>query len=269
MVRARREHNKKEAVAYKKSSYLLSGRMRCGRCGTSFNGEANNANGYRYYRCLAVHKGDVAHHCNMPSFRVDAVDPVVWDWVTRLLTDPHVLEEGLNTRLTINDNESAPLRERLGIAEDMLRDHQAQLDRLLDLYVSGDFPKDILVDRKNRLEESVKALEKERANIISMLEKRNLSPQQIDNIYRFAERIGKGLLHAQTDPAHKREIIEALDVRAVFAVENGQKVIYVQCVLEDEPERFGIPFIGRRIDGQGPQNFGMASDGTALLFPIR
>ena len=241
LVQERREFNRKEATAHGKSAYLLSGRMRCGRCGTSFNGESNKVNGYRYYRCLAVHKGDVAHHCDMPSFRVDAVDPIVWDWVTRLLTDPQVLEEGLSTRLTINEAESAPLRERLSIAEDMLNDNQEQLTRLLDLYVGGDFPKDVLVDRKKRLEESIKALEKERANIISMLENRTLTPKQVKNIYGFAERIGKGLLRAETDPAYQREIIEALDVRVIFAAENGQKVVYVQCVLEDEPERFGIP----------------------------
>jgi len=95
------------------------------------------------------------------------------------------------------------------------------------------------------LEDSINALEKERGNIISMLEQRTLTPRQIENIYRFAERIGQGLLQAETDPAYKREIVEALDVRAIFAVENGQKVIYVQCVLEDEPEKFGIPPIGR------------------------
>ena len=245
LVQERREFNRKEATAHGKSAYLLSGRMRCGRCGTSFNGESNKVNGYRYYRCLAVHKGDVAHHCDMPSFRVDAVDPIVWDWVTRLLTDPQVLEEGLSTRLTINEAESAPLRERLSIAEDMLNDNQEQLTRLLDLYVGGDFPKDVLVDRKKRLEESIKALEKERANIISMLENRTLTPKQVKNIYGFAERIGKGLLRAETDPAYQREIIEALDVRVIFAAENGQKVVYVQCVLEDEPERFGITPISR------------------------
>ena len=262
LVQERREYNKKEATAHRKSAYLLSGRMRCGSCGTSFNGEANRPNGHRYYRCLAVHKGDVSHHCKMPSFRVDAVDPVVWDWVTRLLTDPHVLEEGLNTRLTINENESAPLRERLAIADDMLKGNQDQLTRLLDLYVAGDFPKDVLVDRKHRLEESIKALEKERANIISMLETRTLTPKQIKNIYGFAERIGKGLQLAETDPAYKREIIEALDVRAIFAVENGQKVVYVQCVLEDEPERFGIPPISRRTDSQESQKFGRSSIST-------
>ena len=127
----------------------------------------------------------------------------------------------------------------------MLNDNQEQLTRLLDLYVGGDFPKDVLVDRKKRLEESIKALEKERANIISMLENRTLTPKQVKNIYGFAERIGKGLLRAETDPAYQREIIEALDVRVIFAAENGQKVVYVQCVLEDEPERFGIPPISR------------------------
>lgn len=192
----------------------------------------------------------------MPSFRVDAVDPVVWDWVTRLLTDPQVLEEGLNTRLTINEKGSAPLRERLAIAEDMLQDNQEQLARLLDLYVSGDFPKDVLVDRKQRLEDSIRALEKERASIISMLENRTLTPKQIKNIYGCAERIGRGLQRAEADPTYKGEIIEALDVRVIFAVENGQKVVYVQCVLEDEPERFGIPPISRCNGNQEAQTFG-------------
>jgi len=78
-----------------------------------------------------------------------------------------------------------------------------------------------------------------------MLENKTLTPKQIKNIYGFAKSIGKGLQLAETDPAYKREIIEALDVRAIFAVENSQKVVYVQCVLDEEPERFGIPSISR------------------------
>ena len=100
-------------------------------------------------------------------------------------------------------------------------------------------------------------------SIISMLENKTLTPKQIKNIYEFAKSIGKGLQLADNDPAYKREIIEALDVRATFAVENGQKVVYVHCVLDDNPEKFGIPSISRRIGSQDSQKFGMASDSKA------
>ncbi len=33
--------------------------------------------------------------CNLPSFRVDVVDELVWNWVKDLLTKPGVLENGL------------------------------------------------------------------------------------------------------------------------------------------------------------------------------
>jgi site-specific DNA recombinase len=240
-VQERREQNKKEAAAHRKSTYLLSRRMRCGHCGASFNGEANRIHNIRYYRCHGVHKGEFSKKCNMPSFRVEIVDQVVWNWIELILTDPEVLQEGLNSRLTQNEKQISPLEERLAIAEEMLEDNKSQLDRLLDLYVSGDFPKEVLVDRKKRLEDSIEALEKERANILSALEKITLTPKQVKNIFEFAKRIGKGLQSAQMDPAHKRQIIEDLDVWVTFAVEDGEKVLNVQCVLGESPEKLGVP----------------------------
>lgn len=241
LVQERSSLNRKEAALHRKTPYLLSGRMKCGHCGASFNGEASNVRGLKYYRCLAIHKGDVAHKCNIPSFRVDTVDAVIWNWVIQLLTNPEALEEGINLRLTQNEKESAPLRERLAIAADMLDGNNKQLARLVDLYIAGDFEKDLLTDRKKRLEESIKALEREKASILAVLERTSLTPKQIKSIYEFAERIGKGIKSAQTNPKYQRQIIEALDIRVIFAIEDGEKVLYAQCVLDTKPEKFGIP----------------------------
>ncbi|MGA7193601.1 MAG: recombinase family protein [Anaerolineales bacterium] len=240
-VQERSKQNKIDAALHRKSTYLLSGRMKCGHCGASFNGEAHTMHNIRYYRCLAIHKGGLAKKCNMPSFRVEIVDRIVWDWVVQLLTNPESLQEGLNNRLVQNEKESSPLQERLKIAEEMLEDNKSQLARLIDLYMGGEFPKEVLIDRKNRLEEAIKALERERANIQAALERATLTPKQIENIYEFAKRIRKGLNSAQNDPSYKRQIIDALDVRVIFAIENHEKVVYTQCVLDNGPERIGVP----------------------------
>jgi hypothetical protein len=42
--------------------------------------------------------------------------------------------------------------ERLAIIDELLADHKAQLNRILDLYLEGNFPKELLVEKKARLE---------------------------------------------------------------------------------------------------------------------
>jgi hypothetical protein len=51
------------------------------------------------------------------------------------------------------------LYDRLAIIDQQAEDHQRQLNKLLDLYLNGDFPKDMLQERKSRLEETIIKLE--------------------------------------------------------------------------------------------------------------
>ena len=57
------------------------------------------------------------------------------------------------------DNQA--LFDRLAIIDSQLREYQRQLEKVLDLYISGEFPKEILTERKSRLEEATINLLKE------------------------------------------------------------------------------------------------------------
>jgi hypothetical protein len=46
-------------------------------------------------------------------------------------------------------------RERLEIIEGQLTESEAQLSRLLDLYLNGDFSTELLIERKSRLEKTL------------------------------------------------------------------------------------------------------------------
>ena len=50
------------------------------------------------------------------------------------------------------------LKERLVIVDDLLVENQAKLERVLDLYLAGDFPKEMLIEQKERLQKTVDAL---------------------------------------------------------------------------------------------------------------
>ena len=124
------------------------------------------------------------------------------------------------------------MRDRLSVIDDLLAENQKQLERLLDLYLSGDFPKEVLTERKARLEATITALEKERANLIATLEVQTLSDSQIVTIEDFAKRVAGGLAKAEESFEARRHIIDLLDVRATLTIEDGQKVVYVRCLVD-------------------------------------
>ena len=216
--------------------YLVGRRVCCGECGSSMYGRSTTVGGktYLYYRCNA-YKGHIANvTCDMLSFRVDQVDTVAWDWVRSFLTDPAALAEGLKAEQAEREEANEPLRDRLAVVDDLLADNRRQLGRALDLYLSGDFPKEMLTERKARLEKTVSALGRERVGLAAQLEAQTLTSEQVQTITEFAQQVARGLETADQDFEARRRVVDMLDVRATLAVENGVKVMYVRCMLGDD-----------------------------------
>ena len=220
----------------KKYDYLLSGRIRCGACGSRMSGSGRRSHGSLVlrYRCGANGGRIVAKNCNAPGARADQVDAVVWDWVRGFLTDPARLERGLRRYQADKDTESEPIRRRLAVIDDLLTDNRRQVGRLLDLYISGDFPKDVLTDRKTRLEMMIRALEDERAGLVAQLQAATLTDDQVQDILSFAAELAPGLEEAEEDLGARRALIEKLRMQVILTDEDGQRVVYGQCVTGKE-----------------------------------
>jgi site-specific DNA recombinase len=234
LAQARIVKNRKNSRRSTKYNYLMSKRVTCGNCGIKRAGRVNQSKGkrYQYYICKASsHRLDYATKCNAPLFRADQVDDVVWKWVKSLLMDPDYLEQGLTSYNEEKIQENTPVRERLKVVDDLLAENQAQLNRLLDLYLHGDFPMEILVDHKERIRKTIESLEEERAKLAAGFELEFISDRQIQSIKDFAREVAQGLSVADDDFQTKREVIETLDVQATLVVENDEKVVYASCVL--------------------------------------
>jgi hypothetical protein len=190
---------------------------------------------YLYYRCPgATPQSNTARECHAPSFRADHVDAVTWQWVKSNLIDPDELVEGLTSYQEDCERQNQPIRERLQLVDGLLSANRTQLQRLLDLYLSGEFPKEMLVDRKSRLEATVGALEKERLGLASSLEAHTLSDEQIESLQKLALKIAEGLQVAEERFEARRRIIELLDLQATLSIESGEKVVYARCILDEE-----------------------------------
>ncbi|HEX2997836.1 MAG TPA: hypothetical protein VHP14_23640, partial [Anaerolineales bacterium] len=186
---------------------------------------------YFYYHCQA--KRNFAKDCNNTvTYSAQSLDDQVWDWIYSLMTDSRQLRIGLRDYQNRREEDLAPLRERDEVIHQLLRDHQEQLDRLVDLYVSGQFDKQILWERKNRLETTIAGLEAEQKHIMQELEGRSLTEEQTLSIIEFAEKIAPKMDTKSFDK--KRELIELLDVTAELKIENGEKIATVRCFLGEK-----------------------------------
>jgi hypothetical protein len=98
----------------------------------------------------------------------------------------------------------------------------------------GEFPKELLTDRKTRLEMTIGALERERIGLAAQLEARTLTPGQVRALQDFAVRTAKGLVRAEDDIFERRALIEDLSVQVTLTVEDEQKVAYARCLLGEQ-----------------------------------
>ncbi len=233
LAQRRRQQNRRNSPRNVKYQYLLRRRVKCGHCTTAMVGAARDNGSRLYYYCPATKDGlNYSHDCGLKAyFRVDQVDAVVWEWVRSFLADPAALQAGLDGYRAEQSRRNTPMRDRLVIVDDLIADNRTQLARLLDLYLAGDFDKEMLTERKSRLEATVKALEKERAALAAHLETKTLTEGQVQSIQEFAAKVGQGLGVADTSFEARRKLVDLLDVTARLAVEDGDKVIYVACNL--------------------------------------
>ena len=232
VAQKRKKRNREQAKRNRKYEYLLSGLAACGECGATMYSLPSK--GKLYYKCARSRGEVLGGKCNAKSFRADRVDAVVWSWVKSVLTDPAMLAEGLRVKQAEGEESNAPLKKRLDVLDDLLTENRRQLERLLDLYLSGDFDKTMLTERKTRLETTIGALERVRATMCAQIEAQTLTDDQIRDIRDFAAKVADGLSAAEGDIEKKRIVLDVLDVRAVLTVEDGQQVVYVHCLSFDE-----------------------------------
>ncbi|MBU0496049.1 MAG: recombinase family protein [Chloroflexi bacterium] len=230
----RRAENKRKSKRNRKYHYLLAGHVRCGKCHKAMSGTTLKPNGviYQYYACTTKERQrGFDPMCDMPYFRVVLVDMLVWDWLYEHLTNPAKLTEGLKAEQEERDRVTAPLRERLTVMDELLTSNRQQLAKLLDLYLAGDFSRDLLAERKTRLETTIAALEREREELAAHIEAQALTADQIQTIRDFAAAISEGLKHADADFEFRRRLIDRIDMQVTLWVEDEVKMIEVYCVV--------------------------------------
>lgn len=234
----RKDYNKEMAGRRTKNPYLLRRRVVCGHCGAKMAGKAAGS-GYLYYRCPNSSGQRVnGKDCDAPYYRADRVDSWIWKWLIETMLDRENLEKQLRKQQQQQEETAKPLRDRLAVMDDLLADHQSQLERLLDLYLAGDFEKEMLTERKTGLENTIGALEREQANLMLTLEGQTLSDDDLDDLIDYAWQMCQGLAAAHEDFEMKRRIVERFNVWVLLYTteEDGQRMARAWCTIREEED---------------------------------
>lgn len=140
------------------AKYLLSGLIRCGECGAPMMMMMGRVrkDGTRpmYYRCKSNKKyigaGKDYYHldCDNTSHKLDDLEFYAMAQIEKLRIEPQSIAE-------VSDDNS----ERIKLFEQEIDKLNEQLYRVLDLYVSGSYPREILDDKRDRINEQIISLE--------------------------------------------------------------------------------------------------------------
>ena len=147
---------------------------------------------YSYYYCQTPHKPTPVKCEQTKYFRSELVDAAVWEWIESWLSEPERLAAGLDHRREEQEAQNAPVHERMAVIKDLLTDNRTQLERLLDLYLSGEFSRDILTERRKRLETNIAVLDRELATLAAAIETQTLSDDEMESLQGFAQQISPG-----------------------------------------------------------------------------
>lgn len=210
-----------------KHIFLMTHHLRCDKCGDACIGIIANKKKNHYYSCKGVLRRPKV--CDMPFFRMNEVNDVIWKWISEMLSKPNSLVEKLKGFQEDAIRSNQALFDRLDIIERRITVTEKQIEKLLFLNLSNALSEEIFHKRKDRFNAILAKLLREQLDITTNLQTQVLSDDQISDITAFCNQIHPG--PEVYTLARKRQILEMLDVRCTLAGENDRRVVNIKCQL--------------------------------------
>lgn len=243
LVQWRRLANKREKGGNRHYTYPLSGILTCGHCGNGVSGMTRYHEGadgtavpYRYYKCNARHLPKrYGFKCELPQIRIERVDGAVWKWVLDTLLTPGKLRKAWHDYQEQQQEELRPLLGMLESNETRLVSLEEEKGRLIKAYTAGALTLDEIAGEKSRIDKQIADVTAAIAELRADLAPQVPSPELLDTLERYAERIGKGADLAAKRPEEQQEFYRLLqmNVRLTYEEVDGRWGHWaeIRCIL--------------------------------------
>lgn len=205
--------NNRRAKRKSKRVYLMSGRIRCGRCGYMMVGTAG------HYQCPRRYWKREGAPCQEPRIKASVIDYEGWQFVLRLVKDPEYFEAKLRMAQAEELAAIQPKTERLEHFKALIAQVETEADELAQALLHA---KGLVLEKLLRQQDEIDARYKALASKASALEEelshRALTDETISDLRRFRELAELGLSNPTNDDM--RHWLQILNVEAT--VTNGR-----------------------------------------------
>ena len=214
----------------KRRQYLLSGLIRCTKCGATYVGGSSHDRQYYHCNQLDPLVSKTGERCRSPWLRADKVEEPVWQAVADALRQPETLVEEYEKRVEQSQrpNGEDVDRKQLEVA---LRRLKSQENRVTDAYINEAME---LPDYKQRMDQIREDRRRLEGQMASLEKRRNLQDSHQEALARlenFCENISIGLEHLAFE--EKQALLRLLVER--ITVEGGRIRIEAAIPLGQRP----------------------------------
>ncbi|MDP2949208.1 MAG: recombinase family protein [Chloroflexota bacterium] len=225
-VQTRLEANLRLARRNARHSYLLSGLLRCGLCGSRIGGHV--VLGVPYYRCYRKlrEKAPLGPDgqpllCRCPEFQAAVGEAQVWEAVTELLMDPQLLIDQLRRQRENGSEARSFLEEELAQHIRRLEAVPAEERRLVEGYRRGLVPDPLMREEMDRVRRERTDLERRKGELDRRLASLDLTQTQEAQVRELVARASANL--GTMDFGQRQELLRTLVEEVVYTP--GQLVV--------------------------------------------
>lgn len=247
--------NRRTRTSNQKYTYLLTGLLVCGHCGSLYGGNYKKTQ-TPYYSCLQkTHKFKTKYTdkyivCGSNrNIRIDKTDKVVWDTVVDIISKSHTFKETVKTEL-LGKNSYKKSSSELKKIENRQKKLKKEVDHVTDSIVNSESL--VLIGKRDKVEVEriVKNLERHRLSLETQIEEISQSllanqqqRQWVDWVKEFGHRIDK-----LTDPdfniEDRKKFLEGV-VNKILVTNND--VREHELLIE-----FRLPYVGDEFEYNNP-----------------
>ena len=175
--------------------YVLSGLVKCARCGTRYSGFTSRREGFSYYRCTNPQKmRPFPKTCDARTIRAERIEQGVIGALKALIDNPEIMMDHLLDVDRSVRQRSGGRHEirRLGKRRRLL---EQQKQKLLDLYLEGSISKGEYGERNQKIEQGLDALATELSQAVQETPKvdRKTIEQSLERFSSYARKKLDGL----------------------------------------------------------------------------
>ncbi len=222
--------NRRKFYRPAKIEYMLRGRIRCSLCGAMLIGESTRKPGKSLYRCYACGRSTSKHiddpnRCHASRLNADTAERVVWNAIRDAMLEPDRLWVGVQQRRDEERQSRRIIEAALAAIEADNAKDKTKIDRLLDLYMSGDLDKATYIAKRRSLDDALDKRQQELAALSARLAEGSvLTDEQVSDLRAFQSEIA-ARMRDDVPATDKMRLIDLLRVECVYNSEMRELAI--------------------------------------------